>query len=224
MDAIKMHGMRTGTMEAPSYVRRGYGRGGALSILLLVGAALTSACSAGVEPDEAEELGTVTGALGEVGCATQACTAANSCTVLAVPAPPWCSQTFAGVVDAPPYGYFSCPSQSRVSISAPVGRVFTPDIEWADEPEGDRCASAKLDLVVHTRPNAQSSWTTTIHRYHGEEGAFGLCYYALNDGYSHPAEITKTSTNEIVLAGSAKFGSSGYRAVKLGVKVGHGPC
>ncbi len=167
-----------------------------------------------------EELGAISSELGEIRCAEQACIASNSCTALTLQ-PNRCGYAYASATDSVPYGTFGCPQASTVSLTAPVGAVIRPFIQWADGPAN--CTSEKLDLTVHRRASSSVAWTSTIHRYHGVvvgDETFSFCQFELNAGYPAPPTITKTATNEIRLAGSAKVGSEGYRTVALGGTIG----
>lgn len=201
-----------------------------MAAIVLVALPLTCVSGCTTEVVSEENLGEEDFLLGEVACATQSCTAANSCETLAAPPFPFCSFNWSWAESpSATYGNASCPNAYTIEVSATTGATFLPQIKWADTPlTSANCASAKLDMVVHTRPTSSSSWTSTISRYHGEwqDLAFNqsYCAFMLNSGYSGPAPITKTSTNQIRVAGTAKVGSTGWRAVAVGLRTGNGPC
>jgi hypothetical protein len=183
----------------------------------------------GCSVDANENLGEADEFLGEVGCATQTCNAGNSCAAVSASSSSNCSYDYfyATSPDAG-YGNASCPNAYTAAVtSTAVGRKLVPVIDWGDTAlTSTDCASGKLDLAVHTRPNSSSSWTSTTRRYHGVwvPTPFNYCSWVLNTGYPDPTEITTTSTSELRVAGTAKVGSTGYRIVKVGVRSGHGPC
>jgi len=196
-------------------------------VFMLAGCGLVAnACAVDATPEsESGQLGESDEFLGESGCATQSCTHANSCVTIDLPDVSECAfQIHTSTSPDAGYGTSACPNAYVVNLTAPTGQTFVPYIDWGDVPlTSSNCASGKLDMAVHTRPNSSSSWTTTIHRYHGVWNG-SSCVWVINSGYSEPAEITETATNQVRVAGTAKVGSTGYRIVTVGATVGHGPC
>lgn len=178
-----------------------------------------------------EPLGVENELLGEIGCVTLPC--GNNCQGLNVDpggtgscAPP---QYFFYTSPPVPYGTADCPNAYAVRpVVEGSGVTFYPYIAWADTPlTSSDCVHGKLDMAVYTRPNASSSsWTTTTYRWHGEWNAgSNYCAFVLNSGYTNPTQFVSTGFNEIIVAGTAKVFSTGYRLVNVGARNGgHGPC
>lgn len=193
----------------------------------LIGALLgASACA--VEPGAAEEVADAELALGEIGCVSQSCTAANSCAGLSVLPATSCSWKTTKVTSpSSTYGTASCPSAYSASLgfgSLPLHRQFTPGIEWGDVPltTATNCASARLELAVYQQ--SAGPWFTSIHKYHGSWNAgFQQCLFVLDSGYAPPPTITRGPPTTVRLAGAAKLGSA-FRKVSLTATTGTGPC
>ena len=99
-------------------------------LLLSLGACVTHT---DVSPDEDNAIGESRSPLGETACNTQSCTAANSCSSLAIPTPRRCYYSYASyTTPSSSYGSASCPKQYTIKVTGSTTTRFSPYIEWGD--------------------------------------------------------------------------------------------
>jgi hypothetical protein len=193
-----------------------------LAILLLsLGACVTRT---DVSDDEDNTIGESRSALGETACNTQSCTAANSCSSLAIPTPRRCYYSYASyTTPSSTYGSAVCPKQYTIKVTGSTTTQFSPYIEWGDVAlSAATCPNATLTLTTFQKSPTTVSYT--MSSYHGvwRSGILNTCEFVLNSGSSPPPK-TDINGQTVRLAGSAMLSGS-PRKVTVGLQSGDGPC
>jgi hypothetical protein len=197
-----------------------------LSLLALaLGAATGCVVDTGGDLQPQESIEVTESALGELGCATQQCGVATSCTPLTPVAASSCSYAYTSVTSpSATYGTAACPTAYTAWLFGVATRQFLPYIEWGDTAlTSANCSSATLDLAVYVAPTG-GSWSVKTSRYHGvwTGGIINTCNFLLNTGSSNPTTLDLVNRS-VKLSGTAKIGSTTKR-VTLGARTGRGPC